>query len=64
MKLLSQDLIHKSAALMAQELVNRLNLEREEQERQAYEEFYVICRAGVEAFSIKHTKIITKPGEN
>jgi len=60
-------LVHDAAVMMAKVLLERVGgCIREETHEDAFGEFYVICKAGIEAYCIQEDRLRErlKPGSN
>jgi hypothetical protein len=54
-------IIDDAARLMAGRMVQTvMHLLREEELKDAFEEFFVICRAGIEAFEIENKRMLIR----
>jgi hypothetical protein len=61
-----QRLQHDTAWTIAAHLVEAIKFEREEQEREAFEVFYDVCKAGLESYEVMKNRqeLRMKPGRN
>ena len=50
----NQRILHEAAMAMAKRLVERISaLLRPEEHKDAFEEFYIVCKAGIEAYLVE-----------
>ena len=58
---MNERLAHDCALMMAEHCVDMLrNLLREEEMVTAREEFYHVCKAGIEVFCIQHERMLSR----
>ncbi len=58
---MNQRLIHDAAIGMAHVLPERMQgCLREEERRDAFDEFYEVCKAGIEAFNVQQERLIQR----
>jgi hypothetical protein len=58
---MNQRLLHDAAVAMAQALLDIVKpCLREEERLDAFSEFYIVCKAGVEAYEIQKSRMLTR----